>query len=125
MGSLLIACLIVLVAIALGKPKSLIKSQLIKLLIVFAFIFQLLVVFAFCFDPLHGPFDNAYRHEERWKAYSAWKQNPSALSKAEYDYEMSRLDAYLGTRDMVIFMVLVAEVAGACFVWQRLKRLKA
>jgi len=118
-GILFITCIVVVIAITLGKPTSSMKSQTKKVFIVLALAFQVLVVAAILFDPLHGPFDSEYRHEERLKAYLDWKQNPSPLSKSVYEAEMRLVHSHLDKRNAAIIAVLGLEAVCIYYLWNR------
>jgi len=124
-GILFIMCIVVIIAITLGKPTSSMKLQIKKVFIVLAFAFQLLVAAAILFDPLHGPFDSEYRHEERVKAYLDWKQNPSPSSKSVYEEEMRLVHSHLDKRNAAIVVILVLEAVGIDYLWNRKKKANA
>ncbi|HXR05142.1 MAG TPA: hypothetical protein VN836_10590 [Verrucomicrobiae bacterium] len=118
-GILFITFIVVIIAITLGKPTSSMKSQIKKVFIVLVLAFQLLVVAAIFFDPLHGPFDSDYRHEERVKAYLDWKQNPSPSSKAAYEEELRLVHSHLDKRNTAIVAMLALEAIGFYYLWNR------
>jgi hypothetical protein len=81
------------------------KLSLRKIFIVLVLVLQLSWWLGPRFISLHGPIvTERYRHEERIRALLEWSKNPSAVSKAVFEDEKRRLNAYLLQRDVLIFI---------------------
>lgn len=87
--------------------------------VVVVVILQGFFMMAVLYNPLDGPFDSEYRHEQRVNAYWDWLKVPSPSTKAAYHEEMRLLRAHTRRRDLLISGLVLLEGVGLTILWNR------